>query len=49
MFQGFTVGTPQPWFFFSASAAASMTAGLVPSPVKAAIPASAQADTRMSL
>ena len=25
MFQGFTVGTPQPWFFFRASAAASMT------------------------
>ena len=49
MFQGFTVGTPQPWFFFSASAAASITAGLVPSPVKAAMPASAQADTRMSL
>ena len=49
MFQGFTVGTPQPWFFFSASAAASMTAGFVPSPVKAAIPAWAQAVTRMSL
>ena len=49
MFQGFTVGTPQPPFFFRASAAASMTAGLVPSPVKAAIPAWAQAVTRMSL
>ena len=49
MFQGFTVGTPQPWFFFNASAAASMTAGFVPSPVKAAIPAWAQAVTKMSL
>ena len=49
MFQGFTVGTPQPLFFFRASAAPSMTAGLMPSPVKAAIPAAAQAVTRMSL
>ena len=49
MFQGLTVGTPQPPDFFSASAAPSITAGLVPSPVKAAMPFSAQADTRMSL
>ena len=49
IFQGLMVGTPQPWFFFSASAAAWITAGLVPSPVKAAMPAPAQAVTRMSL
>ena len=48
-FQGLTVGTPQPPFLAMAAAAPSMTAGSVPSPVKAAMPASAQAATRMSL
>ena len=38
------VGIPQPLFFLRASAAASITAGLVPSPVKAAIPACSQAE-----
>ena len=49
IFQGLTVGTPRPLCFFRASAAASMTAGFVPSPVKAAMPAWAQAATKMSL
>jgi hypothetical protein len=43
------VGTPQPLFLAMARTAPSITAGLVPSPVKAAMPAAAQADTRMSL
>ena len=49
IFQGFTVGTPQPPFLAMAATAPSMTEGSVPSPVKAAMPASAQAATRMSL
>jgi len=49
MFQGFTVGTPQPSFFRRAPAAALITAGSTPSPVKAAMPASAQAVTSISL
>ena len=49
MFQGLMVGIPQPSLFLRASAAASTMAGLVPSPVNAAMPAWAQADTKMSL
>ena len=49
MFQGLMVGTPQPPAFCRAWAAPCITAGLVPSPVKAAMPAWAQAGTRMSL
>ena len=48
-FQGLMVGTPQPWVRVMALAVPSMTAGSVPSPVKAAMPASAQAGTRMAL
>jgi len=49
MFQGFTVGMPAPPEAAMACSAPSITAGLVPSPVKAAMPAWAQEDTRMSL
>ena len=48
-FQGLMVGTPQPPLLRRAWAAPSMTAGLTPSPVKAAMPAEAQAGTRISL
>ena len=44
-FQGFTVGIPHPSFSRIASVAASITFAFTPSPVNAAIPASAQADT----
>ena len=47
--QGFTVGMPRPPAAPMAAAAAVNTSGLVPSPVKAAMPASAQAGTRMLL
>ena len=46
MFQGLMVGTPQPPFLARTWAAPCITAGLVPSPVKAAMPAWAQAGTR---
>ena len=49
MFHGFMVGIPAPSAFLIALVAATMTFGLVPSPVKAAIPFFAQADTRISL
>jgi hypothetical protein len=49
IFQGLMVGIPQPSLFLRASAAASTMAGFVPSPVKAAIPALAQAETKISL
>ena len=49
MFQGFTVGTAAPLHFEIAFAAAFITSGFVPSPVKAAIPASAQAAVKTSL
>ncbi len=49
MFQGFTVGTPQPSCAPMAWRAEAMTEGSTPSPVKAAMPASRQAGTRMSL
>ena len=45
MFQGLMVGTPQP----SALVAMVITSGFVPSPVKAAMPLSAQARTSTSL
>ena len=44
-----SIGIPVPPAAWIAFVAPSMTAGLVPSPVKAAIPALAQADTRMLL
>ena len=47
--QGFTVGIPFPSFAPMALAAAAKTPGSVPSPVKAAMPALAQAGTKMSL
>ena len=47
--QGLTVGMPLPPFWPMTLAAEENTAGLVPSPVKAAIPAWAQAGTRTSL
>ena len=47
--QGFTVGMPNPALAFTALQAPTITAGLVPSPVKARIPASWQAGTRISL
>ena len=43
------VGTPQPPHFASTSAAERMTSWFCPSPVKAAMPASRQAGTRISL
>ena len=49
MFHGLMVGTPQPSALPMALVAMVMTSGLVPSPVKAAMPAWAQEDTRMSL
>ena len=49
MFHGFTVGMPRPPAFFTAAVAATITSGFVPSPVNAAMPCSAHADTRMSL
>jgi len=49
MFQGFTVGTPTPPAARMACVAASIWPGTTPSPVNAAIPASAQAGTRMAL
>ena len=49
IFQGLTVGTPMPFCFFIIVVAAIITFGLVPSPVKAAIPASAQDFTNISL
>ena len=45
-FHGFTVGTPMPPANAIASVAASITFGFVPSPVKATMPFSAQAETR---
>ena len=47
--QGLTVGMPLPPLRPMALAAASKTAGSVPSPVKAAMPTWAQASTRISL
>ncbi len=47
--QGFTVGMPFPPEAPMALAAAVKTAGSVPSPVKAAMPAWAHAGTRMLL
>ena len=41
--QGFTVGTPQPCWARMACVAPSITAGSTPSPVKATMPALAQA------
>ena len=49
IFHGFTVGIPAPEEFFIAEHACSITIGYVPSPVNAAIPASAHADTRILL
>ena len=49
MFQGLMVGTPQPPAAPMAWVAMVMTSGLVPSPVKAAMPFSAQARTSTSL
>ena len=49
MFQGLMVGTPQPSALPMALVAMVMTSGLVPSPVKAAMPLSAQARTSTSL
>ena len=49
MFQGLMVGTPQPPATPMALVAISITVGLVPSPVKAAMPFSAQARTSTSL
>ena len=49
VFHGFTVGIPAPSAFLIALVAATMTFGSVPSPVKAAMPFFAQADTRISL
>ena len=49
MFQGLMVGTPQPPAAPMALVAISITVGLVPSPVKAAMPFSAQARTSTSL
>ena len=46
---GLTVGMPAPPLAAMAAAAPSMTLGFVPSPVKAAMPAAAQAGTRMLL
>ena len=46
---GLMVGTPQPPFALSASAAPSTTFGSVPSPVKARMPAFAHARMRISL
>ena len=48
-FHGFTVGIPSPCSLAIAFVAATMTLLSVPSPVKAAIPHSAQDDTRISL
>ena len=47
--QGLTVGMPKPPLAAMAAVAPSITLGLVPSPVKAAMPAAAQAGTRMAL
>ena len=47
--QGFTVGMPLPPAAPMAAEAAVNTSGLVPSPVKAAMPAWTQAGTRMLL
>ena len=47
--QGFTVGMPRPPFSPMALEAAANTPGSTPSPVKAAMPASTQAGTRMPL
>ena len=47
--QGLTVGMPMPPLALIAAQAAFMTSGFVPSPVKAAMPASAHAETRMLL
>lgn len=49
MFHGFTVGIPSPPAFLIAFVAATMTLLSVPSPVKAAMPDAAQAETRISL
>ena len=49
IFQGLMVGTPQPPFLARTWAAPCIKVGLVPSPVKAAMPFSAQAGTRISL
>ena len=46
---GFTVGMPAPPQAVMAAAAPSMTLWFVPSPVKAAMPAAAQAGTRILL
>ena len=48
-FQGFTVGIPMPADFLIASVAHFITSALTPSPVIAAIPALAQAETSTSL
>ena len=49
MFQGLMVGTPQPFAAPMALVAMVITSGLVPSPVKAVMPFSAQARTSTSL
>ena len=46
---GFTVGMPAPPLAAMAAVAPSMTLGFVPSPVNAAMPAAAQAATKISL
>ena len=48
-FHGFTVGIPSPPAFLIASVAATITLLSIPSPVKAAIPNSAQEETNISL
>ena len=48
-FQGFTVGTPTPPQALMASVAPCITWGSIPSPVKAAMPASAHPGTSSAL
>ena len=49
MFQGLTVGIPNPDTLFIASVADFITSGLVPSPVKANIPSLAHDETKILL